>query len=103
MTTALSPGLSRTQLGTRIRTEVLEGKRAEPGAPIVAALRRQSGWVHFRRLIPLKGPLEHEFYAAMCRVEDWTTRALAKEIDGMLYVPRRASKHRTRGGVGEHG
>jgi predicted nuclease of restriction endonuclease-like (RecB) superfamily len=54
-------------------------------AEIVAALRRQLGWTHFRCLIPMKDPLKRDFYAEMCRIEGWSTRMLQQKIDGMLY------------------
>ena len=44
-----------------------------PDTEIVAALLRELGWTHFTRLIPIKDPLKHEFYAEMCRVERWST------------------------------
>jgi predicted nuclease of restriction endonuclease-like (RecB) superfamily len=109
------------QMGHRVRTEVLDGRRAEYGAQIVAAvgrqlearygrgfgeknlrrmvqfatvfpevsivaaLRRQLTWAHFKLLIPLQDSLQREFYAEMCRTEGWSTRALAQKIDGMLF------------------
>lgn len=39
-------------IGRRIRQDILREKRAEYGAEIVAALRRQLGWTHFRMIIP---------------------------------------------------
>lgn len=63
-----------------------------PDSEIVAALRRQLGWAHFKVLIPLKDPLKREFYAEMCRVEGWSTRALEQKIDGMLYERTTLSK-----------
>lgn len=116
------------QLGHRVRTEVLEGQRAEygaqivaavgrqlearfgrgfgeknlrrmvqfavvfPDAEIVAALRRQLGWAHFKVLIPLKSALQREFYAEMCRVEGWSTRELTERIEGLLYERTALSK-----------
>jgi predicted nuclease of restriction endonuclease-like (RecB) superfamily len=116
------------QLGHRVRTEVLEGQRAEygaqivaavgrqletrygrgfgeknlrrmvqfatvfPDAEIVAALRRQLGWAHFKLLIPLKDALQREFYAELCRVDGWSTRELADRIDAMLYERTALSK-----------
>ncbi len=116
------------QIGRRVRTQVLEGRRAEYGAQlviaigqqlgslygrgfgeknlrrmvqfaevfsdpkIVAALLRQLGWTHFTLLIPLADPLQREFYAEMCRLEQWSTRDLRKKIDGMLYERTALSK-----------
>lgn len=116
------------QLGHRVRTQVLEGQRAEygaqivaavgrqletrygrgfgeknlrrmvqfatvfPDAEIVAALRRQLGWAHFKLLIPLKDALQREFYAELCRLDGWSTRELADRIDAMLYERTALSK-----------
>ena len=63
-----------------------------PDAEIVAALRRQLGWAHFKLLIPLKDVLQREFYAEMCRLERWSTRELAERIDAMLYERTALSK-----------
>lgn len=49
-------------------------------------------WAHFRALIPLKDPLKREFYAEMCRLEGWSTRALQQKIDSMLYERTALSK-----------
>ena len=63
-----------------------------PDAEIVAALRRQLGWAHFKSLIPMKDPLKRDFYAEMCRIEGWSTRTLQQKIDGMLYERTALSK-----------
>lgn len=52
---------------------------------IVVTLLRQLSWSHFLTLVPLKDPLQREFYAEMCRVERWSVRTLRKQIDSMLY------------------
>jgi predicted nuclease of restriction endonuclease-like (RecB) superfamily len=56
-----------------------------PDDQIVAALRRQLAWTHFKSLIPINDPLKRDFYAEMCRVEGWNTRTLDKKIQSMLY------------------
>jgi len=58
---------------------------AFPDEKIVAALRRQLGWTHFKSLIPLDDPLKRDFYAEMCRIERWSTRTLEKKIGSMLF------------------
>ncbi|MBK6520464.1 MAG: DUF1016 family protein [Polyangiaceae bacterium] len=116
------------QIGNRVRSDVLEGRRAEygarivsavgrqlearhgrgfgeksirhmlrfaqvfPEAAIVAALRRQLTWSHFKQLIYIPDDLKRTFYAEMCRIEGWSTRALAQKIDGMLYERTALSK-----------
>lgn len=52
---------------------------------IVATLSRELGWSHFVELLPLKKPLQRDFYAEMCRVERWSVRTLRQKIAGMLY------------------
>ena len=56
-----------------------------PGEEIVVSLIRQLSWTHFIALIPLKDPLQRDFYAEMCRVERWSVRTLRQKIDSMLY------------------
>ena len=56
-----------------------------PDREIVATLWRQLGWSHFKELLPLKEPLQREFYAEMCRVERWSVRTLRDKIGSMLY------------------
>ena len=63
-----------------------------PEERIVATLSRQLGWSHFVEIIPLKGDLQREFYAEMCRVERWSVRLLRKKIASMLYERTALSK-----------
>jgi len=63
-----------------------------PDREIVVSLIRQLTWTHFIALIPLKDPLQREFYAEMCRVERWSVRSLRSRIDSMLYERTALSK-----------
>src|SRR5215210_4710895 len=45
-----------------------------PDLEIVQSLIAQLGWTHFLHIIALDDPLKREFYAAMCRAENWSTR-----------------------------
>ena len=63
-----------------------------PDEQIVAALRRQLGWTHFRLIMAIDDPLKRDFYAEMCRIEGWSTRMLQQKIDGMLYERPALSK-----------
>lgn len=65
---------------------------AFPDAEIVATLRRQLTWGHFKALIPLRDSLKREFYAEMSRIEGWSTRDLRGRIDSMLYERTALSK-----------
>ena len=63
-----------------------------PDSKIVVSLIRQLSWTHIITLIPLKKPLQREFYAEMCRIERWSVRTLRKKIDSMLYERTAISK-----------
>lgn len=63
-----------------------------PDREIVVSLIRQLTWTHFIALIPLKDPLQREFYAEMCRIERWSVRELRSRIDSMLYERTALSK-----------
>ena len=116
------------EIGTRIRRDILQEKRAEYGEKIVhalsakleaefgrgfgernlarmvkfaeafpdpnilTALRTKLGWTHFRRIIYLDDPLQRDFYAEMCRMENWSTRTLEQKIRSMLYERTAISK-----------
>ncbi|PIR17326.1 MAG: hypothetical protein COV46_04835 [Deltaproteobacteria bacterium CG11_big_fil_rev_8_21_14_0_20_49_13] len=45
---------------------------AFPDEKIVVSLIRQLSWTHFLRLIPIEDSLKRDFYAGMCRVENWS-------------------------------
>ena len=63
-----------------------------PDEKIVATLSRELGWSHFVELLPLKQPLQRDFYAELCRIENWSVRMLRQKIDGMLYERTALSK-----------
>lgn len=64
---------------------MIQFAEAFPDEEIVAALRRQLSWTHFKILIPIEDSLKREFYAGMCRIERWSTRTLQERMDSMLY------------------
>jgi len=59
---------------------------------IVVSLIRQLSWTHFVALIPLKDPLQRDFYAELCRVERWSVRTLRERIQSMLFERTAISK-----------
>ena len=75
---------------------MIQFAEAFPDEEIVAALRRQLGWTHFKAIIPIADPLKRDFYAEMCRIERWSTRTLEKKIDSMLFERTALSKKPTR-------
>jgi len=71
--------------GEKSLHRMIQFATAFPDEKIVAALRRQLGWTHFKAIIPIDDPLKREFYAEMCRIEQWSTRTLEQKISGMLF------------------
>lgn len=59
---------------------------AFPDGQVVATLSQQLGWSHFVEILPLKRPMEREFYAEMCRIERWSVRILRERIGSQLYL-----------------
>lgn len=57
-----------------------------PDEAIVAVLSRELSWSHFVEILPLKQPLEREYYAELCRVERWSVRTLRERIASQLYL-----------------
>jgi len=78
--------------GEKNLRRMVQFAEAFPDSEIVAALLRQLGWTHFTMLIPVSDPLKRDFYAEMCRMEQWTTRTLRRKIDSMLYERTALSK-----------
>jgi predicted nuclease of restriction endonuclease-like (RecB) superfamily len=78
--------------GEKSLHRMVQFAEAFPDEAIVAALRRQLGWTHFKLLLPIQDALKRSFYAEMCRVEGWSTRALQEKINGMLYERTALSK-----------
>ncbi len=64
---------------------MIQFAEAYPSKKIVVSLIRHLSWTHFIALIPLKEPIQREFYAQMCRIERWSVRTLRHKIDSMLY------------------
>jgi predicted nuclease of restriction endonuclease-like (RecB) superfamily len=72
--------------GAKGMSRMIQFAEVFPDAEIVATLSRQLSWSHFRELLPLKQPLEREYYAEMCRIERWSVRTLRERIASQLYL-----------------
>jgi len=66
-------------------TRMLRFNEVFPGEPIVATLSQQLSWSHVVEILPLKDPLQREFYAQLCSAERWSVRTLRERIDSLLY------------------
>ena len=58
----------------------------------VVTLSRQLSWSHFVALLPLKDPLQRDYYVQMASAERWSVRTLRERIDSMLYERTALSK-----------
>lgn len=67
-------------------TRMIKFAEAFPDENVVATLSRELSWSHFVEILPLKKPLEREFYAEMCRIERWSVRTLRERIGSQLYL-----------------
>ncbi|MDR1192023.1 MAG: PDDEXK nuclease domain-containing protein [Verrucomicrobiales bacterium] len=87
LVTEFGTGFSHRNLDNMVRfVEVF------PDAKISHTLCAKLSWSHLRQIIYLDDPLQREFYAEMCRVENWSTRALGQRIQSMLYERTAISK-----------
>ena len=68
-------GFSRRNLASMVRCA-----GAFPDIKTVSSLLRQLSWTHFLSSIYLDDPLKRDFYAEMCRIENWDTRTLDGSI-----------------------
>ena len=55
-----------------------------PDEQILVSLIRELSWTHFIALMPLKDPLQRDYYAQMASAERWSVRTLRERIDSML-------------------
>lgn len=73
-------------------TRMIKFAEVFPDEQIVVSLVRQLSWSHFIEILPLKQPLEREFYAEICRIEHWSVRTLRERIGGQMYLRTAISK-----------
>ena len=91
----LSPQLVQAYgqgFGLRSLRRMVQFSEAFPDAQMVATLSRELSWSHFIEILPLKQPLEREFYAEMCRIERWSVRTLRERIGSQLYLRSAVAK-----------
>lgn len=63
-----------------------------PDRQMSLTLSTKLSWSHFVEIIRIKDQLKREFYAEMCRVENWSVRTLRSKINGMLFERTALSK-----------
>lgn len=73
-------------------TRMIKFAEVFPDVQILATLSQELSWSHFIEILPLKRPLEREYYAEMCRIERWSVRTLRERIGSQLYLRTALSK-----------
>lgn len=58
----------------------------------VATLSQQLTWSHFVELLPIEDEIKRDFYATMCRNENWSVRTLRERKKSMLFERTAISK-----------
>ena len=87
LTSEFGRGFGRRNLFQMVRfAEVFEDMQ------IVQTLSAQLSWSHFVEVIRQDDPLKRDFYAEMCRIENWSVRTLRSKIGGMLFERTALSK-----------
>ena len=87
LTAEFGRGFSERNLANMVRfAEVF------PDREILQSLIAKLGWTHFREIIYLDDPLKRDFYAEMCRIENWNTRTLHQKVQSMLFERTALSK-----------
>ena len=74
-----------TGFGVRNLFRMIKFAEIFPDQKIVSTLSTQLSWSHFVEIISLKDELQRNFYAEMCRIEQWSVRTLREKISGMLF------------------
>ncbi len=73
-------------IGERINREILGNMRAGYGKQIVSRLATQLSWSHFVEVLPIKEPMQREFYLTVAASEHWSRNLMREKIDGMLNM-----------------
>lgn len=72
--------------GVRSLRRMVQFAEVFPDKQQVTTLAQALSWSHFIEILPLKAPLEREYYAELCRVERWSVRTLRERISSQLYL-----------------
>ncbi len=59
-----------------------------PDLNILTPLVTKLSWTHFLLVLPLKDELQREFYLTMAAAENWSKRALQKQLKKSLELAR---------------
>lgn len=74
-------------------TRMMQVAEYFPDRPIVEKVSDIVSWSQFVEVLPLRDPLEREFYISMCHACRWSIRGLRREISGALYTRTALSRN----------
>lgn len=72
--------------GMRSLRRMVQFAEVFPDEKLVATLSQVLSWSHFIEILPLKQPLEREYYAELCRLERWSVRTLRERIASQVFL-----------------
>ena len=75
-------------------TRMMQAAEYFPDRALVENVGDIVSWSQFVEVLPLRDPLEREFYISMCHACRWSIRGLRREIAGALYTRTALSKNR---------
>lgn len=65
---------------------MMQFARLMPDSKIVSQLATKLSWSHFIEVLPLKEPLQREFYLTMAATERWGRNKLREKMQHAIYV-----------------
>jgi len=68
---------------------------ADPGQPILHALRGELSWTHYRLLLGVEKPEARAWYMKEAADQNWSTRALERQIHSLYYERLLMSRDKT--------
>lgn len=63
--------------------------------PILNAVRTELNWTHYRTLIRIENPKARDWYAMECIANNWSARALERQISSLYYERLLSSTDKT--------
>jgi predicted nuclease of restriction endonuclease-like (RecB) superfamily len=75
-----------------IRPMERNARNAKPAPSTLGPLRRELTWSHYRLLIRVEKPEAREWYMKEAAEQDWSVRALERQIHSLYYERLRASR-----------
>lgn len=64
------------------------------GFPILSALRRELTWTHYKALLRVENEKARNYYISEAAEQNWSTRALERQINALYYERLLASKNK---------